>query len=206
MSSKEKILYYRLKQKDKEAFIEAYDLFLDNIYRFVFFKVSNKETAEDITSQTFLKTWNYIQNNELTDYKTLRSLLYKVARNLVIDHYRQESRKQELSLDQEDNPITIVDDKQDLLKKMELDGDLKMVAAKMNEIKDEYREVIIMRYVNELSVAEIARILDKNQGNVRVLLYRALKTLRELTEKSGYNPNAPINIKQDVPDKIKIRS
>lgn len=190
MNSKEKILYYRLKQKDKEAFIEAYDLFLNSIYRFVFFKVSSRETAEDITSQTFLKTWGYIQNNELKDHKTLKSLLYKVARNLVIDHYRQESRKQELSLDQENCPISLPDDKQDLLKRMELDGDLKTVREKMDEIKDEYREVIVLRYVNELSIGEIAAILEKTSGNVRVLLYRALKTLRELVE-GGDNNSEP---------------
>jgi len=204
MNSKEKILYYRLKQKDKEAFIEAYDLFLNNIYRFVFFKVSNRETAEDITSQTFLKTWGYIQNNELKDHKTLKSLLYKVARNLVIDHYRQESRKQELSLDQEDSPVNLADDKQDLLKKMQLDGDMEMIGEKMNEIKDEYREVIVMRYVNELSIAEIAAILEKNSGNVRVLLYRALKTLRELVEQSGNSPRVSEPESAEAKAEVKI--
>src|SRR3989339_1420536 len=204
MNSKEKILYYRLKQKDKEAFIEAYDLFLNNIYRFVFFKVSNRETAEDITSQTFLKTWGYIQNNELKDHKTLKSLLYKVARNLVVDHYRQESRKQELSLDQEDSPVNLADDKQDLLKKMQLDGDMEMIGEKMNEIKDEYREVIVMRYVNELSIAEIAAILEKNSGNVRVLLYRALKTLRELVEQSGNSPRVSEPESAEAKAEVKI--
>ena len=76
-SIKDKILYSRLKQKDKEAFIKAYDIYTDNIYRFIYFKVRGKEEAEDLTSQVFLKTWDYIQNNTL-DQKTLKSLLYKM--------------------------------------------------------------------------------------------------------------------------------
>jgi RNA polymerase sigma-70 factor (ECF subfamily) len=177
---KDKILYLRLKRKDKEAFIKAYDLYIDNIYRFVFFKVNNKEEAEDITSSVFLKSWDYIQSSELIDYKTLKYLLYKVARNLVIDHYRKRSKQQKVIYDKDISNFDIVDKSQDIIGQAELAADFKFIEKKLFDLKDEYREVIILRYLNELSIAEIADILEKSTGNIRVLLFRALKALREV--------------------------
>ncbi len=185
---KDKILYSRLKHKDKEAFIKAYDFYIDDIYRFIYFKVNKKEEAEDLTSTVFLKTWNYIQNNNLTNYKTLRSLLYKIARNLVIDHYRERGRKMNIvsfndaAFDNNINAANIIDENQNLFEKVELTADFKIIEKKIFELKDEYREVIILRYINELSITDIANILEKSRGNVRVLIYRALKALREMVD------------------------
>ena len=65
---------------------------------------------------------------------------------------------------------------------MELKTDLLVLETKLPELKDEYREVIILRFVNELSIKEVAEILDKSKGNTRVLIFRALKALKELLE------------------------
>lgn len=181
---KDKILYRRLKQKDKEAFVKAYDIYFDDIYRFVFFKVNNKEVAEDITSSVFLKSWDHIQNKSLKDFKTLKSLFYKVARNLVIDHYRKASQQRDVGLETEDQAMDIADETQDPAKEIDLADDLGVVYEKMLELKDEYREVITLRYINELSIAEIAEILGKTRGNIRIMSYRALKSLREITGQS----------------------
>ncbi len=180
---KEKILFSRLKSKDKQAFIKAYDLYIDKIYRFVYFKVSSKEEAEDLTSAVFLKTWNYIQEGNLINYQTLRSLVYKIARNLIIDHYRKTSHQENISIDSSVSEANLIDDKQDLKKQAEIASDMALVEAKLTKLKDEYREVVVLRFINELSITEIADILDKSKGNVRVMVYRALKALRELTSK-----------------------
>jgi RNA polymerase sigma-70 factor, ECF subfamily len=176
----DKILYLKLQDKDKEAFIKAYDLYLDSIYRFIFFKVGSKEEAEDLTSSVFLKTWDYIQTNKIKEFKTLKALLYKVARNVVIDHYRKQSQRQEISLDQGDEPIDIADAKIDLDREMEIADGFSSLEQKLFELKDEYREVLVLKYVDELSISEIAKILNKNQGNVRVLIYRAIKALKKI--------------------------
>lgn len=180
----DKILYIRLKERDREAFIKAYDLYLDNIYRFIFFKVSNKEEAEDLTSAVFLKTWDHIQNNQIENFSTLKSLLYTVARNTVIDHYRKKSNEQNTSLNEEISEH-LPDEKQDLQKQTEIAGDFEVLKGYMVELKDEYREVITLRFLNELEISEIAKILDKSKGNVRVLIYRAMNALREIAEKSS---------------------
>jgi len=177
----DKILYLRLQDKDKEAFIKAYDLYLDSIYRFIFFKVGSKEEAEDLTSSVFLKTWDYIQTNKLKEFKTLKSLLYKVARNTVIDYYRKQNQRQEISLDQgEEMTIDIVDEKADPVGAFELASDFESLEKKLSELKDEYREIILLKYVDELSIAEIANVLNKSQGNVRVLIFRAVNALKKV--------------------------
>jgi len=179
----DKILYLRLSKKDKEAFIKTYDLYFNQIYRFVYFKVSIREDAEDITSSVFLKTWDHVQNKSIKDYKTLKSLLYKVARNLIIDHYRKNSSQAEqISIDTGETDIDLPDKQQDIHKNIEIADDYSEIKEKLFELKDEYREVIVMRYINELSIGEIALNLDKNRGSVRVTLYRALKALRKIAK------------------------
>ncbi|MBI2459136.1 MAG: RNA polymerase sigma factor [Parcubacteria group bacterium] len=178
----EKLLLYKIKKNDKQAFIKAYDLYIDQLYRFIYFKVGSREEAEDLCSAVFLKTWSYILENSLKEPKTLKALLYKIARNLIIDHYRKNKDREVMSLDV-DNRIEIIDDKLNIAKAMELKFDLLVLETKLPELKDEYREVIILRFVNELSIKEIAEILDKTKGNVRVLIFRAVGALKELVNK-----------------------
>ena len=79
----ENFLYTKIKQKDRESFIKAYNLYVDDIYRFIYFKVKTKEDAEDISSLVFLKAWNHIITNNFKEFKTLRALLYKIAKNAI---------------------------------------------------------------------------------------------------------------------------
>ncbi len=179
----DKLLYLRLTKKDKEAFVRTYDLYFDQIYRFVYFKVSSKEEAEDLTSVVFLKTWGHVQNKSIKDHKTLKALLYKVARNSVIDHYRKKSSQiEKVSLDSSTSEIELPDNSQDIHKNIEIADDYSQIKDKLLELKEEYRELIVMRYVNELSIKEIALSLNKSRGNVRVTLYRALKALRTIVK------------------------
>jgi len=179
---KNKQVFSKLKSHDKEAFIKVYDESVNDIHRFVYFKIGSKEEANDITSMIFLKTWNHIQNNTLVDSKTLRALLYKIARSTIIDHYRENSNKKTASLDDEENNIDVVDDGQDPQEKIDNEANLNLIKSKLPLLKEEYREVIIMRFINDLTLEEIADISGKTKGNVRVLMHRALVALRELVE------------------------
>ena len=177
----DKNLFLRLKKnKDKQAFIDSYDKYIDDIYRFVFFKVGNKEEAEDITSSVFIKCWSQVCEGKLNDsheYKSLKAFLYKIARNTVIDYYRQ--NKPEVDLE----TATEIPNQQDLVKQTDLNFDFALVQEKLLELKTEYRGIIVMHYINQLSIAEIAKIMDKTKGNVRVTLFRALNALREIIER-----------------------
>lgn len=178
---KEKNILSRLRKKDSDVFMKVYDLYVNDIYRFIYFKTGNKEDANDLTSITFLKAWNHIQNNSLKDNNTLRALFYRIARNAVIDFYR--TKKESFSIDNEDNNSReLADEKEDITGDLDISLDFEKVEGKLSELKDEYREVIILRYVNELELHEIAKIIDKSKGNVRVLVFRALKALKTLME------------------------
>lgn len=175
----EQVLFLRLKKhKDKQAFIQAYDLYIDQIFRFVFFKLGNKEEAEDVTSMVFLKCWNYIYEGNLENHDTLKSLLYKIARNTIIDHYRRNQDKETVSLEAAEE---ISDDQQNVHEQTITNIDFQsLVKEKLPLLKDEYRDVIILRFINELSVSEIAKVLGKTSGNVRVLVHRALQSLQDI--------------------------
>jgi len=177
---KEKYLLFRAKNKDAEAFSKVYDLYAEKIYRYIFFKVRTEEDAQDLTSEVFLKTWQYI-NESGKDVKNLNALFYKIARNLVVDYYRKLSQ-QEVLLDQEvlekQQSLTSKKDLQDVESKIQMEK----VEEKLKELKEEYRDAIILRYVEQLSIKEIAVILEKKSGAVRVILYRALNVLKELME------------------------
>lgn len=180
---KEKYLLFKAKNKDPEAYSQIYDFYVARIYRFVFFKINNQEDAQDITSEVFLKTWQYVIDGK--EIKNLNALFYKIARNMVIDHYRKASQK-EISLDELTGGIDslkpaleIKADNQQLVdNKMELEK----IQDKLRGLKDEYREAIMLRYIDGLSIKEIAEIVDKKKGAVRVILYRALNALKELME------------------------
>lgn len=176
----EKILYLRIKNKDKEAFIKAYDAYIDQIYRFVFFKVGSKEEAEDLTSAIFLKAWDYIKSGNKIEFKTVKSFLYKIARNTIIDHYRKKSGQELVYLGGAENNFNIIDEKSDLSEKAAIASDLRDIEKKLVQLKDEYREVLLMRFIDELTIREIAEALDKSKGNVRVLIFRAVEALKKL--------------------------
>jgi len=177
---KDKKTLGELKNKDREAFIAVYDQYVGDIHRFVYFKIGSREEANDLTSMIFLKTWNYIQANNLENSKTLRALLYKIARNAIVDYYRENGLKLEISLDDNKNPVEVLDEGQDLAENLENKANLDLIKAKLPLLKDEYREVIVLKFINDLDLREIAEITGKSKGNVRVLLHRALNALREL--------------------------
>ena len=176
---KEKYLLFKAKNKDPEAFAQVYDSYADRIYRFIYFKVSNQEDAQDLTSEVFLKTWQYIIDGG-KEIKNLNALFYKIARNLVIDYYRKSSSQKEILMEEE------VLERQEAmingLEKIEAKLQVEKIEAKLKELKDEYREVIILRYIEGFSISDMAEIFEKKKGAVRVLLYRALNTLKELME------------------------
>ena len=174
-----KILLYRIKKnRDPEAYGQIYDIYVKQIYRFIYYKISNHEEAEDLTSEVFLKAWNYL--NEGNEVKNIRALLYQMSRNLVIDLYRKRSIKLEIKVDEIEMIESTTTDNEKLVgEKMEHQKILK----NLNQLKTEYREVIILKYIEGLKTNEIAKIMNKSGASVRVLSHRALKKLKVIMEK-----------------------
>jgi len=176
-SLKEKYLVYKVRlSKDAEAYGQLYDIYIDRIFRFVFFKVSSKEEAEDITSEVFLKTWEYLCGNS-REVQHFSALIYRVARNAVIDfyrsrnsHYRPTDEEQMEQIEDTRNMISEIDEKMDVAS----------IEKHLSKIKDTYKEILLLKYIEEFSIAEIAEIMNKSKTNIRVLLHRAVKALKDV--------------------------
>lgn len=178
---KEQILFWCAKKKDKDAFAQAYDLYADKIFRFIFLKISNKIEAQDLTSRVFLKAWEYILKKEIKEIKTLGALFYQIARNLIIDYYRSNANKNDIFLSEaEELEKTMKDEKVDLLRDQLIKADLEQIKKALAELREEYREVIVFHYIEELSIGEIAGIIGKSKGAVKVLLHRAIKNIKRI--------------------------
>ena len=162
-------------QGDKKSFGILYSHYLEEIYRFVFIKIGNELTAEDITEETFIRIWEslprYYKNNGKV--KNLRALLYRVANNLVIDHYR---KRRPLENIEENNPGP-----PPLAEKLAIDHEQsKQLVKYIRKLKPDYQQVILLRLVNNLSHKEVASIMNISEGNSRVLLFRAVKELKKM--------------------------
>lgn len=176
---KEKLLLFRITvKKDPEAFGKVYDEYVNRIYRFIYFKVSSAPEAEDLTSEVFLRAWQYLQEGK--SVKQLSAFLYKIGRNLVVDHYRNKMLSVSTS---EPEVAVLLTDKGKTIKKLETNQEYGALLAAMSKMKEEYREVVHLKYIDELDTGEIAEILGKSTGNVRVILHRASNTLKELLNK-----------------------
>ena len=178
---KEKFLLFRIRAKgDPEAFGKIYDAYVDRLYRFIYFKVQTAEQAEDLTSETFLKAWQYLK--EKRDVPHLQALLYSIARSVVIDWYRATACERG-DLPFEEGLIGDLPDvggSEKLLKDIDTHFDATRIIEKLHRLKDEYREVIVMKYLDGLSAREIAAVLGKSSANVRVILHRSLKALTDV--------------------------
>ena len=162
---------------DDQAFGKLYDKYIDEIYRFILMRVRSNEEAQDLTNEVFLKIWQYISTND-SDIDNVRAFLYRMARNIVIDGYRK-SGKEVLALD-DDMIESLPDESIDLEGEIEKEDELKSVLSVVDKLPDHQRELILMKYVQDLSVKEIAQVLEKSRGAVRVALHRAVKKLKTL--------------------------
>ena len=180
---KEKLLVFRVSEgKDHGAFEQLYDLYFEKIQRFIYFKVNAKEEAEDLTSQVFLKTWEYLTDDQARRVQNFKAFIYKLTRNLVVDYYRRQGRAPEIvALEEHGEDLeNIPDYRQSFLLTQLYKSDQAYLSDCLKRMKDEYREVLVLRFLEQMDNDEIAKIMDKTPGNIRVLIHRAIKVLREI--------------------------
>ncbi len=163
---------YLMDQEETKAyFLQIYDTYADDIYRFCYLKVSNRELAQDLSQEVFTRFWQALR--EGTVMRSERALLYTMARNLVIDWYR---KKKETSLDvlTEQGLEFGGDTAEDVTREAEMSEALRMV----NELDEASREVLILRFVDGLSPKEIALLSGESANAISVRLNRAMKKMR----------------------------
>lgn len=168
-------LVLTMDQKEvKDAFLRTYDTYADDIYRFCVLKVSNRELAEDLTQEVFMRYWQTIRTGDTT-LRNDRAYLYTLARNLVIDWYR---KKKDASLDALTE--TGLDFGSDEHTKIELNAQMSEVLAVINQLDDDARDALVLRFVEGFSPKEIAAISGESANAVSVRINRAIKKVQGL--------------------------
>ncbi|PIR45271.1 MAG: hypothetical protein COV10_00080 [Candidatus Vogelbacteria bacterium CG10_big_fil_rev_8_21_14_0_10_51_16] len=174
----------------QQEFLNAYDLYADAIFRHCFFRTSNREHAEDLAQETFLRVWQYLERGGKID--NIKAFLYRVANNLVVDGFR---KKRSSSLDRmQEEGFDPVDDS---LPSEEVRLDVARALRVLDELEPQFRDVMTMRYIDELSPREISEILGQTENAVSVRLHRGLKRARELLESARVREGALLEAKRE---------
>lgn len=168
---------FRQAQKgDPDALGKIYDDYFDRIFRFIYFRTSHKETAEDLAEEVFIKAFRGLASMEGGPEK-LQAWLFQIARNAVIDHYRAKKPTVDISeLELEATyTSTIVDE-------LHLQDEQKRLLRAIEQLPAEHAQVVRLRFLEDLSISEIAQQLDRTEGNIRIIQFRALKKLRTILD------------------------
>lgn len=179
---------------NKNEFSQIYDKYVGDIFRYVFLKVNSKALAEDITSDVFLKTWQFVlkDKEEYKEIEKVRPFLYKIACNSVVDYYRRKDKSEVVLVDS----LSEGETKEDLLDKVNVKNnnlqdmseeylkneDVRRVKEAVDKLDEKYKDIVLLYFLEGFSHKEIAEITGKSSVNVRVGLYRSLKKLREFLE------------------------
>jgi RNA polymerase sigma-70 factor (ECF subfamily) len=176
MKDNEREIIQKAQEGDREAFGALYDHYLPNIYRFILLKVGRREDAEDLTHHVFLSAWEHVRRYEHRGFP-FSSWLYRIASNAVIDHYRTARHHQNL----ETVPEEVFAETDPVGETVDAAIGARHVRAALMKLDPDQQNVLIMRFVGELSSKEIAEVIGKSEGAVRVIQHRALKQLKKFT-------------------------
>ncbi|MFZ5858268.1 MAG: RNA polymerase sigma factor [Chloroflexota bacterium] len=172
---KEENVLARASQGDKDAFGELYERYTERIFNYVYYRTGNVHDAEDLTARVFQRAMNHIHN--YTDRGVpFSAWLYRIAHNLVANWHRDRSRKQEIPIDdlpvlpaRGDHPETT------LVRTEEQDALLRLI----RRLPPERQNLLILKFVENLSNAEIGQIMGRSEGAVKSLYHRTLLALRD---------------------------
>lgn len=165
-------LISRAQAGEKEAFGEIYKMFMKRIHRYIFYLIYDRELAEDLTQYTFLKAWKALPTFSTVN-GSLQAFLFRIARNSVIDYIR---KKKDLSIDVVKDPVSDLNIENSVVLEQEK---LELYKA-LSRLDDFEKNIVILRFFEELPFLEIAKITGKTEGAVRVRTHRALRKLQGL--------------------------
>ena len=171
----------QLSSQKTAEFIALYDEMADQLFRHCFFKVSNRELALDLVQETFARTWEYLSSGK--EVNNIKGFLFKVANNLIIDEYRKKKVVSLETLQEQSGFDAPVQDHKKTIFNVEVDT----VLGYIKKLDEKYREVIMMRYINDYSPKEIATILGESENAVSVRINRGNKKVQEMLNGGNVN-------------------
>lgn len=171
-----KFLAFRVfRARDGEAYRQLYQEYRDAVYRFLALKLPRHEDVDEVGSDVFLRGWEYMTSN-MVEYP--QALFYKIAENLIAAFYQQRARRPQEALT--DAMEETIPGQTSLAEEVAAADGMAKLLEKIDQLKDEYRQVLLLKYVDELSVEEIAVQLGKTANNVRVILFRARESIKKI--------------------------
>jgi RNA polymerase sigma-70 factor (ECF subfamily) len=159
------------------AFGQIYDLLAPKVYNFIFSRIRHKPTAEDLLHTVFLKAWNNIGRYKPTKNAKFSTWLFQIANYTIIDHWR--TNKETSELEKFANSA-------DLATEQKLYENYDYLMTAIDELPEDYKTVLNLRFMQDLSIEEVAHIMNKTQVGIRVLQHRALNSLRKILLERGY--------------------
>jgi RNA polymerase sigma-70 factor (ECF subfamily) len=160
---------------DQEAFGELYERYVERIHRYIYYRTGSDADAEDLTARTFMKAWEHIGNYDDRGLP-FSAWLYRIAHNLVANWHRDRSRRQIISLE-DLGQWQINEDGPEL--RAALAEDKAMLHRAISRLPADRQELLVLKFVDHLSNAEIGGIMGRSEGAVKSLYHRTLLSLRE---------------------------
>lgn len=169
------------------AYLEAFRAYADDLFRHAFFRLSNRERAQELTQDAFLKTWDYIrEGGEVREFK---SFLYRIVNNLIIDEYRKHKSSSLDEMLEDDTGSLEARMSEGSTRETEEETDDRFLAERIREriaeLPESYRDAVTMRYIDGLSPKEIAEMIGENENVVSVRIHRGIIKLRVLCAKDS---------------------
>ncbi len=157
-------------------FEKLYDTHADAIWRHFYHRLGDNERSKELMQEVFLKTWQYVMLDKTIEHE--KAFLYRIAKNLFINEIR--TKKSQTSLDSLEEAGFEVTDEHDMTNTHAEHTEL---MERLDMIKDSYRTVLVMRYIDDLPVKEIASILDENETNISMRIKRGIEALKQTYER-----------------------
>ena len=161
-------------KKLEKEFLDAYDQYAEAILRHAYLRVSSRAIAQDLISETFTKTWQFLANGGKV--KNFKSFLYRVCNNLIIDYYRSKA-KTNVSLEDVAEQAEPVQEAP--YKDIDTGIAFESIKKHLDSLPHDYKQILIHRYIDELDIVEIKEITGKSATNIYTIIHRGLKMLRE---------------------------
>lgn len=156
----------------ERRFIRTYDAHFEKIFKYCYYRTSDREFSKDLAQQAFMKAWASLQDG--AQIENIRAFVYTSAHNLVVDWYR---KRKSVSLERlaEDGF-----DPADITQDPEADAEFSTLLGMLEELSPEDKELIILRHVENAKPREIAQLLGKDTNTISVRIHRATRRLREI--------------------------
>lgn len=166
----------------EEQFLSAYDQYADAIFRHCALRLRDRERGKDLMQETFMKAWEFAASGK--EIENIRAFLYRIANNLIVDMARRYKLRTEVSLEDMQEEGFDVPSSEDTTERTHQRFTQEQVMNLLGKIEEPYRTAVVMRYIDDLSPAEIAETLELSANVVSVRINRGMKKLRSLLEHS----------------------